>query len=288
MEVIVVTIEKLSNGFEYILVQNSSAVAKIALQGAHLFHYCKTNEEPLLWLSDISYYEQGKAIRGGIPICWPWFGFHKDKTLPQHGFARTSIWKFVSSDEPDAKTSSVIFRLTHSDETLKMWNHKFDLELKITINDSLKLELKTTNLDEGEFTITQALHTYFAVSDISEVSINGLNKKPYLDALTLKQEIQDGDIFFNSEVDRVYQKVDGEVILRDKNREITIMNSCSSSVVVWNPWIEKTKRMSAMREDAYRNMLCIESSNAYDDAVVVKPNSSHTLEAVILSLHKSS
>lgn len=280
-----ITFEKLSNGFEYILVQNSSAVAKIALQGAHVFHYCKANEEPLLWLSDISYYEHGKAIRGGIPICWPWFGFHEDKTLPQHGFARTSMWEFSGSDEPDAKISSVIFRLTHSDETLKMWNHKFDLELKITISDSLKLELKTTNLDDKEFIITQALHSYFAILDISKVSVSGLDKKPYLDALTLKQEIQDGDIFFNSEVDRVYQEVDGKVILRDKNRKITIMNSCSSSVVVWNPWIEKTKRMSAMREDAYKNMLCIESSNAYDDAVAVKPNSSHTLGAII-NCHK--
>lgn len=280
-----VTFDKLSNGFEYIAVQNTSATAKIALQGAHLFHYCKTNQEPLLWLSDISYYEQGKAIRGGIPICWPWFGFHKDKTLPQHGFARTSMWEFVGSSEPDAKTSSVSFRLQHSDETLKMWNHRFDLELKITISDSLKLELKTTNLDDKEFTITQALHTYFAVSDISKVSVSGLDKKPYLDALTLKQEIQNGDIFFSSEVDRVYQEVDGELILRDKNREISIMNSCSYSVVVWNPWVEKTKKMSAMREDAYKNMLCIESSNAYDDAVVIKSDCSHTLGAII-NCHK--
>lgn len=276
-----VTFDKLSNGFEYVAVQNASATAKIALQGAHLFHYCKTNQEPLLWLSDISYYEQGKAIRGGIPICWPWFGFHKDKTLPQHGFARTSMWEFINSNEPDTKSSSVLFRLQHSDETLKMWNHKFDLELKITISDSLKLELKTTNLDDKEFTITQALHTYFAVSDISKVSVSGLNKKPYLDALTLKQEIQNGDIFFSSEVDRVYQEVESEMILRDKNREISIMNSCSSSVVVWNPWVEKTKKMSAMREDAYKNMLCIESSNAYDDAVIIKSDCSHTLGAII-------
>lgn len=276
-----VTFEKLSNKFEYIVVKNASATAKIALQGAHIFHYCKTNQEPLLWLSDISDFEQGKAIRGGIPICWPWFGFHEDKTLPQHGFARTSLWEFIESDEPNTKTSSVSFRLRHSSKTLKMWQYKFDLELKITISDSLKLELRTINLDDKEFMITQALHTYFAVSNISEASIGGLDKKPYLDALTLKQEIQDGNIFFDSEVDRVYQEVDGEVVLRDKNREINIMNSCSSSVVVWNPWIEKTKRMSAMREDAYKNMLCIESSNAYDDAVVVKSNSSHTLGAVI-------
>ncbi|WP_310441207.1 D-hexose-6-phosphate mutarotase [Sulfurimonas sp.] len=273
--------KKLPNGFVYIEIKNSSAEAKIALQGAHIFHYKREGKEPILWLSEVSDFEVGKAIRGGVPVCWPWFGFNENKTLPQHGFARTALWKFVGGDEVDEKTTSITLRLTHSDETLKMWCYKFELELKITISDRLSMELKTTNLDRESFTITQALHTYFAVSHISDVAIKGLDKKPYLDALTWKNEVQKGDISFNQEVDRVYQEVDGEILLIDKNRTVHLKNEGSSSVVVWNPWIEKCSRMSAMKPTAYESMLCIESANAFDDFKVIKPNESHTLRAAV-------
>ncbi len=271
--------KKFPNGFEYIEVENSSAKAKIALQGAHLFEYAKKDEESFLWLSDISDFEQGKSIRGGVPICWPWFGVNQDKNLPQHGFARTSMWEFVCRDEIDEKTTSLTLKLTYNDETLKMWPYKFKLELHVIISDELILELKTTNIDDKEFEITQALHTYFAVSHISHVNIKGLDKKPYLDALTYKKEAQKGDITFTQEVDRVYQEVDSEVLLLDKNRTISIKNEGSSSVVVWNPWIDKCKRMSAMKDDDYKAMVCIESANAFDDARVIKPNKSHVLKS---------
>lgn len=276
-----ITHKKLPNGFEYIEVKNSSAEAKIALQGAHLFYYARVDEESILWLSEVSDFEICKAIRGGVPICWPWFGFNEDKSLPQHGFARTALWELVGSDEVDAKTTTLTFRLTHTQKTLQIWGNKFLLELEITISDRLAMELTTTNLDDKPFKISQALHTYFSVSHILDVTIKGLDKKPYLDALTWKNEMQEGDITFEREVDRVYQEVDSEIILKDKNREIHIKNSGSSSVVVWNPWIEKTSRMSAMQADAYKWMLCIESANAFDDARVLEPQHSHTLKAVI-------
>lgn len=274
--------KELASGFSYIEVKNSSAEAKIALQGAHIFYYKRADEEPLLWLSEASDFEIGKAIRGGVPICWPWFGFNENKNLPQHGFARVSMWEFVSAKEEDEKSSSLTFRLTHNDETLKMWRYRFELELHVTISKELSMELKTTNLDCESFVLTQALHTYFNVSHISHVSVKGLDKKPYLDALTWKQEIQKGDISFNQEVDRVYQKVDDKIVLKDRDKEISIKNDGSSSVVVWNPWIEKIKRMSAMKEDAYNRFVCIESANAFEDRKVLKPQKSHTLEAVIL------
>jgi glucose-6-phosphate 1-epimerase len=168
-----------------------------------------------------------------------------------------------------------------SEQSLKLWRYKFELELHVVISDKLTMELKTTNIDDKEFEITQAFHTYFPVSHISHVNIKGLDKKPYLDALTYKTEVQSGDIIFNQEVDRVYQEVEGEIVLQDKNRTIRIQNEGSSCVVVWNPWIEKTKRMSAMKDDAYESMVCIESANAFDDSRVIKPSESHTLKAVI-------
>jgi glucose-6-phosphate 1-epimerase len=281
MEKAVIEHKALENGFVYIWVKNSFAEAKIALQGAHIFHYKRVNEEPLLWLSEVTDFEYGKAIRGGIPICSPWFGFNENKNLPQHGFARTSLWEFVSGNESNEKSSSLIFRLRYSDETLKLWRYKFELELHIIISDKLTIELKTTNIDCESFKLTQALHTYFQLSHISNVSVKGLDQKPYFDALNGKKSIQNGDIYFDQEVDRVYQEVTQIVTLKDIHREIEIKNSGSSSVVVWNPWIEKTKRMSAMREDAYEYMLCIESTNTFEDARVLRPKESHILKAII-------
>ncbi|WP_415396911.1 D-hexose-6-phosphate mutarotase [Sulfurimonas sp. CS5] len=265
---------------DFIEVHNNSASAKIALQGAHIFHYARKDEKPLLWLSEISDFEVGKAIRGGVPICWPSFGMN-NSDLPQHGFARTSEFKHLATNEIDANTTEVILVLKHSKETLALWPYKFELELKVTVSDKLTMELRTTNLDEKTFKITQALHTYFSISHISDVRVKGLDKKPYLDALTNEQLTQNGDIVFEKEVDRVYQEVNEQILLKDKDRTIRIKNEGSSSVVVWNPWIEKGKRMSAMRDEAYNDFVCIESANAFDDFVEIKPKNSHTLKAVI-------
>nr|WP_321266943.1 D-hexose-6-phosphate mutarotase [uncultured Sulfurimonas sp.] len=265
---------------DFIEVKNNLASAKIALQGAHIFHYSRHGDKPLLWLSQISEFEKGKAIRGGIPICWPSFGMN-NPDLAQHGFARTSMFEHIKTNELDANTTEVILKLTHSKESLKLWAYKFELELKVSISDKLSIELKTTNLDDKTFKITQALHTYFNISHISDARVKGLDKKPYLDALTNKQEVQNGDIFFREEVDRVYQNVYSEIFLIDKHKTISIKNEGSSSVVVWNPWVEKTKRMSAMNEDAYKEFVCIESANAYEDFKLIKPKETHTLKATI-------
>ncbi len=278
---VVIEQKRLPNGFEYLEIKNSSATAKIALQGAHIFYYCRNYGEPVLWLSETSDFEYTKSIRGGVPVCWPWFGMPQDNTLPQHGFARVFMWKLKSSKESDANTTEVTFSLSHTQESLKLWPYKFELELHVVVSDRLTMELKTTNIDEKAFKITQALHTYFDISHISEVLIKGLDKKPYLDTLTMHSNVQDGDITFQSEVDRVYQEVDKKILLQDKNRTIKIENEGSSSVVVWNPWIDKCKRMSAMKDDAYEGMVCIESANAFDDYRVIKPDESHILKAVI-------
>lgn len=273
--------KRVSNGFEYLEIKNSSASAKIALQGAHIFYYCRNYGKPVLWLSETSDFEYTKSIRGGVPVCWPWFGMPEDKSLPQHGFARVSMWELKSSKEVDVNTTEVTLSLSSSEESLKLWPHKFELELHVVVTDSLIMELKTTNRDDKAFKITQALHTYFEVSHISDVIIKGLDKKPYLDALTMQKKVQEGDITFEGEVDRVYQEVDKRVLLQDKNRTIKIENEGSSSVVVWNPWIDKCQRMNAMKDDAYKGMVCIESANAFDDYRVIKPNESHTLKATI-------
>ena len=273
-------LKALDNGFAYIEVINDVACAEIALQGAHIFHFARFSEEPLLWLSDESPFEKGKAIRGGVPICWPSFGMNNPK-LPQHGFARTFLWEFISCEEVDTSTSEVIFSLKDSEESRKIWNNKFELELKVTVSNNLTIELTTVNIDKKSFTMTQALHSYFKISNIANIAIEGLEEKPYLDALTGIISKQEGAIRFEQEIDRVYQEVDKTIVLKDKDREIKIENFGSFSSVVWNPWIEKCKHMSGMSDEAYKEFVCIESANAYADFKVLEENESHTLKVVI-------
>ncbi len=273
-----ITLETMDNGFQTITIENRSAAAKIALQGAHLFHYQAKGKAALLWLSETSFFETGQSIRGGVPICWPWFGMPKDDmTLPQHGFARTSLWEYMDADETDDETTQITLQLTHSTESLALWPHKFKLILNITIGKTLSMSLTTENCDDKAFEVTSALHTYFNISAIENISVEGLDQHRYLNALTGKYNLQNGNIIIDREVDRVYQKVSSPLFLIDKKRTIEINNEGSSSVVVWNPWIKKCARMSAMKDDAYKSMLCIETANAFEDTRTIQPNQSHTL-----------
>lgn len=277
-----VTLKHFENGFEYLDISNDAASAKIALQGAHIFHYGRHNETPVLWLSKVSDFKINKAIRGGVPLCWPWFGMSENPDLPQHGFARTSMFTLISSEEVDAKTTEVTLKLKDSPQSHKLWPYRFELLLHVKISDTLTMQLTTTNLDDKPFVITQALHSYFQVSHISNVSVKGLDAKPYFDALTQEACQQVGDVTFDQEVDRVYQDVDQPLTLLDRERSIVIETQSSASAIVWNPWIDKCARMSAMKDDAYKSMLCIESANALEDAKTILPNSSHKLIATVL------
>ncbi len=276
-----ITTQRMENGFEYLEIRNAAAEAKIASQGAHLFHYRRHGETPLLWVSATSPFETGTAIRGGVPVCWPWFGMSSDPALPQHGFARTMMWAVEQTEEIDADTTRVVLRLAPSEATLKLWPHRFALTLEITVGAVLSMSLTTTNADDRPFTLGAALHTYFAVSQIADVRVEGLEGRPYFDALTGTRHRQEGAIGFAEETDRVYQEVDGAIRLVDGTRTVTIANEGSASAVVWNPWIAKCSRMSGMAPDSYLTMLCIESANAMEDVRTLQPGASHTLKAVI-------
>ncbi len=277
-----ITKKKAANGFEYIEIENNSATAKVALQGGHLFHYQQQGKKPLLWLSPKSHFEIGKAIRGGIPLCWPWFGKHRtDPTLPQHGFARISAFELLESNEPDENTTELVFKLQSSAEILVLWPYQFQLFLRITIGPTLTVALTTRNCDTKSFTITSALHSYFAVSYISYVSVQGLEKVEYWDSLTDDTKIQKGSIHISEEVDRVYQKTTGPLLLLDSDRTIKIVRDGSCSAVVWNPWKDKSAKMADMQDDAYKTMLCIETANAMGDARKLAPGEEHTLKMTL-------
>ena len=276
-----VSVETLSNGFAYVYVKTPLLEAKIALQGAHLFSF-KYEGKEFLWLSEESDFEEGKAIRGGIPLCWPSFG-NNNPALPQHGFARTAIFSLKEIDEIDDANVELLFALKEP-TCHGMWKYKSALEVRISLGKTLALEMQTTNLDTRDFELSQAFHTYFPISDITNIRIKGLENKPYFDALTLLHATQQGAISFDAELDRVYQKVDAPVVLHDKNRTFTLKNEGSSSVVVWNPWIAKCARMSGMKGDAYKEFVCIESANAYEDRRLLKAGQSHSLSMRLILL----
>lgn len=274
--------KQFDNGYPYLEIQNDCAEAKIVLQGAHLFHYKVKNKPALLWVSKMAYFDEGKAIRGGVPICFPWFGKNKENaTLPQHGFARTALWKVVLEEEVDESTTHIRLQLKPNVDTLEQWPYLFDLYLDITIGNELSIALSATNADTKPFEITAALHTYFSVSDINTVSIKGLDESRYYDALDDSCYKQKGDIFIQEEVDRVYLDPSDTVTLLDGESRVYLQQDGSNSLVVWNPWIEKSEQMADMSAEGYRSMVCLETANAREDARVLNPNETHVLKAVI-------
>lgn len=279
---VLISHKEFDNGFKYIEIQNRHAQAKIALQGAHLFHYKAEDKPSLLWLSHAAYFEEGKAIRGGIPVCFPWFGKHKDNPcLPQHGFGRTEIWKVVLEEEQTGGSTHVRLQLNPNVHTLSQWEYAFDAIMDITVGQELVIALEIRNTDSKPFEITVALHTYFSVLDIGTVCIQGLENRGYYNHLDGKHYTQKGDVRIEEEVDRVYLNPAKIVTLLDGNTRVNIQQEGSNSMVVWNPWIEKSKQMADMRDDGYKTTVCIETCNARDDARVLQPNATHILKAIL-------
>ncbi|WP_457746338.1 D-hexose-6-phosphate mutarotase [Sulfurimonas sp.] len=269
------TLKRLKNGFKYIEIKNDVMQAKIALQGAHIFEFNK-----LLWLSEISKFQEGVAIRGGIPLCWPRFG-SLDVKLPQHGFARTQMFELVKVEEINNRLTTVHMLLKDNKETREIWDYTFELHLVFNLGESLSISLRTDNTGTKDFMITQALHSYFSISDIKNISIEGLQNRYYHDALSEKKVLQKGTIKICQEVDRVYEGVDKDIVLQDGQRKVHLRTKNSASAIVWNPWIEKTKKMSAMKRDAYKKFVCIESANAFDDFKTIQAGDSYILKLEI-------
>ncbi len=266
---------------EYLHISNNAAEAKISLQGGHLFHFQVKAQAPLLWVSESASFEKGKAIRGGIPVCWPWFGPHPtDRTLPNHGFARTSMWEHSKTEAINEDETKVILGLKSSEKSLKLWPYRFELTLEICIARELKVSLVTKNLDSEAFTITDALHTYLAIEDINTVYIDGLDNKRYYDKTDESfDNRQEGRLHFTQETDRIYQGITSTLDVHDHDRTIRVRTEGSETVVVWNPGETLAKKMADLSD--HSRMLCVESANALDDAPLIKPNETHRLTTVI-------
>jgi glucose-6-phosphate 1-epimerase len=263
-----------------VTINNNYATAKIALQGAHIFHYQPRDQKPLLWLSELAVFEEGEEVWGGIPICWPWFGVDvSDQGRMIHGFARTQLWTLVEQVDIDEGTTKVVFELRENEATLALFPYRFLLTLTMVISDTLSLTLQTKNVDEQPFEITQAFHTYFDIPSVDNVKIVGLDGVEYLDYTDKVIKKQQGDINIDQEVNRVYHEAPKTLEVVDQMRQILIEQEGSNSTVVWNPWKQSSKEMKYMSNDGYKRMICVETANAFEDKLVIKPNETCHLQA---------
>lgn len=269
-------------GIPLIEIKNDQARALISLQGAHLLSWVPTGGDEVIWLTRDASFAPGKSVRGGVPICWPWFGAHEVNTdYPAHGFARTVLWKVKSTEAISASETQITFQLDTRllDETnLLMWPLPTKVEYRLTIGKTLTMELSTFNLSDQDMTIGQALHTYFKVGDVSHTRVLGLEGRDYLDKTEdFNRKTQFGAVSIKDEVDRVYLDTPGDVVIVDGKRKLTIKKQGSKSTVVWNPWKTVADKMGDFGEDGYLKMLCVESANAADDTVTIAAGESYTL-----------
>jgi len=264
-------------------IENSHGQAVIALQGAHVQSFQAQGQAPLIWMSDDAVFAPGKALRGGVPICWPWFGAHSsDNTLPAHGSARTADWQPVASASLENGSTQVSFELIQSETTQRLCPQPLRVQLHVTVGSGLRLELETTNLGDSPFTLGQALHTYFQVGDVRQAYVEGLDGCTYMDKVNdYAHYKQHGAIHIASEVDRVYLDTGKhcEIIDPSMQRKISITSAGSASTVVWNPWRDTANKMGDLGNDGYLNMLCVETSNTASDVIQLEVGATHRLLA---------
>ena len=242
---------------ELIVVDHPQVKASVALQGAHLLSWKPAGEEEVLWLSGNTPFKNGVALRGGVPICWPWFGPSAQPGLPSHGFARNLPWALKGHDEDD-KGAVLTFELKSSEATRQYWPHEFTLLARFKLGKTCEIELEA----HGEFETTSALHTYFNVGDIAAVKVSGLGER-YIDKVKNAEEgvLSNGTETFPDRTDRVYLNAETCSVIHDDalNRNIDVTHHHNSNVVAWNPGPALSVSMGDMPDDGYKTVVCVET-----------------------------
>jgi glucose-6-phosphate 1-epimerase len=279
-------------------IRHNGAELMVAQQGAHIFSYQRAGEQPLIWPNKAAVFKAGKGIRTGVPVCWPWFGVfdrnphsvqamrQSDQPAGAHGFVRTAIWELATT-ELDGDALRVDLVLPVPAGGFPGWPHQVDLKLSLRLDDQLHIRLTSHNHGHETVTLSQALHTYFAVSDVRSVQVEGLDGCSYIDTADgWATRQQAGLLHFSAETDRIYLDTPAQLNIVDKDwqRRVQLTSEGSRSTVIWNPWTERAKAFDDMADDGWQGMLCIETANVLDDVVTLAPGESHTLGVSITSL----
>ncbi|WP_223460499.1 D-hexose-6-phosphate mutarotase [Pseudomonas sp. A-R-26] len=272
-------------------IRHGQAELLVAQQGAHILSYQLAGQPPLIWLNDEAVFKTGKSIRAGVPVCWPWFGnFARNPQSVQamrvsneapsaHGLVRAMDWE-LGGIKAEGESLKVEFLLPYPEGGFPGWPHQVDLTLNIHLDEQLHIQLTSHNRGAETVSISQALHSYFAVSDVRDVHVEGLNDLSYIETLEdWKTKQQSGDLRFSGETDRIYLDVPPQLNIVDPawERRIVLTSTGSRTAVIWNPWIDRAAAFSDMADDGWQRMLCIETANVMSDVVNLKPGASHTL-----------
>jgi glucose-6-phosphate 1-epimerase len=273
-----------NGGLARVEITSALAHGEIYPHGAHVTSWRPAGSEEVLFLSTKSRWEEGRAIRGGIPICFPWFrGKIGDPKAPAHGFVRTRSWQLGSIVEDSAGVTVSMF-IESDEQTRRWWPAEFRLEYRSTFGSSLILELVCTNTGATSLRFEEALHTYNRVSDVENVRLQGLDGTSFLDNMEAnKEKTQAGDIAIAAETDSAFINTQKAVDLLDARmgRRIRVEKANSNTTVVWNPWQEGAKTLGDLGENEWKQFLCVEASNVIAAGVTLAPGEQHTMSAVL-------
>jgi glucose-6-phosphate 1-epimerase len=282
----VATVDSGKGGLARIRINGPAAEAEIYLHGAHVTHFQPRGHKPVLFMSAASNFDAAKAIRGGVPLIFPWFGPNAaNPKAPQHGFARTTAWTIQGIRVGADAATEITLSLDSSESSRVHWPHDFAATFKITVDKVLDMVLEVVNKSASEIRFEEALHTYLAVAEIRQTKIDGLAGRTFIDKVdNAARKMQPPGAFeITGETDRVYVDTKDTVTVEDpgNNRRIIVSKNGSDSTVVWNPWIAKSKAMADFGDEEWPNMLCIETANAADNAVTLAPGAQHAMRATV-------
>jgi glucose-6-phosphate 1-epimerase len=277
-------LEKGSGGLDRLALHAAEGEALVYLQGAHVAHFQPKDEKPVLWMSAASHFERGKAIRGGVPICFPWFGPKADAPdAPAHGYARILPWTVGAVTRETDGSLEAVLELTAEAAARGGFPDGFSLSMAVTVARSLRMELTVRNVGRGASTFAEALHSYLAVSDVRQARVRGLEGVGYVDktAGMARKPGESEPIAISAETDRVYTGATEPVTVEDPGwrRRVVVAKRGSATTVVWNPWVGKAKAMPDFGDDEWTGMVCVETANVGDDAIHLAPGGSHVMTA---------
>ncbi len=275
----IVQFQKNELGLDKIVISNEFAKAEIYLLGANMTHFQPKNEIAVIFCAEDIVVYPDKTLHAGIPICWPWFGPHPtDSSKPQHGFARDRVWKVRETAVMETGETKVVLGLNEDKGTLELFDHPFDLSITFIIGKELQVELKTYNSDTLPIHFTQALHNYFHISDIDNVVVTGIEGVSFTDlADEEKEKCEEGSLLIDRVINRVYYPLNGKCDILDSGakRKIVLTKKGSDSTTIWNPGDHNG--LHDLPGDHYRKFVCVETTNARQDSITLKPGESHSM-----------
>lgn len=264
------------SGLPLLVVNTPLCKAVISLQGAQLLEFKSVDSDPLLWLSPNCDFTPGMALRGGVPLCLPWFGPHPtDKQKPKHGFARNMLWQLGEAHL--MQDGQVELEFLFVSEANDLFPYDFSAELRMTLGTSATLELTVNNTDSEAFNLSWAMHHYYRVGKSSGTKVTGLSEKNYLDNLEgLTEKFQDGELVIDAALDRVYPGVENFLSIESVNSTITVKHVNCPSVIVWNPGEEAAGKMADVGAGQEVFFLCVERGAVLREAWQLTAGSSAT------------